>query len=172
MAAKSQHRLLEIAGILAAGVGAYEFLYKPWIAAQAAATGTTVISPYTSAATSITPSYAVSPPSTSPAPTTLLTVPVQVAPATQNPGGPYQGSIVDPRNSPGGPVGYAMWLKNWTQAYATQRLSDLTNAYNGAMAQLQTPGLSASDAAAWKAAAIAHATDYYNLTHIQWPVPA
>jgi hypothetical protein len=113
MAAQQHHPLIIVGGLGVAGFLGYEFIYKPWADANAAA-----------AAASLT--------GTLPFPTgasSLVTAPSVLG--TAAPGG-VQGSIVDPRVSPGGDVGYAMWLKNWTQAQAQTRLTALQNAYAAA----------------------------------------
>lgn len=101
-AQKDTHTLLWIAGAGGAAVAGYELFYKPWRTAKdlAAATGG-AISPLLPTGGLSSPSYV------GPSPV-----------STQQ-----QGSIIDPRTSPGGDVGAAMWKKNWTQTQATQRLN-------------------------------------------------
>jgi hypothetical protein len=118
MAARQNHDVLVMGAIGGGGLLAYQFLYKPWKAAkELAAIG----------GASTLPTYA---------PASVLSTPVSVGPA---PGG-VQGSIVDPRQTPGGLVGQVMWKKNWTQAQAQARLDALRNALataQGAIANLK-----------------------------------
>lgn len=130
MAAKQNRTTLYLAGG-AAAVAGYQFLVKPWLAARslAAAGGGGSLLP------SLLPS---------------VTTPTMIGP---NPSvtGQIPGSIVDPRVSPGGDVGQAMWRKNWTQAYATQRLNAIKAAAAEAvakLAQLRAPGAMNAQAAA------------------------
>lgn len=102
MPASKHHELLIAGGVGLVGFLGYEFIYKPWAAGNAAPLDLT----------SGLPSFN---------PTSMLTTPT-VTNTTPNPGG-VQGSIIDPRVSPGGDVGQAMWLKNWTQKQATDRLA-------------------------------------------------
>lgn len=117
MAQGKGHPILEVGGLAIAGFLGYEFVYKPWAANQAAiaagAAGADLLNPL-------------------PGVSDLVTSPSILG--TAAPGG-IQGSIVDPRVTPGGPVGQAMWLKTWTQAQATQRLNALQAAYTNAMTQ-------------------------------------
>lgn len=74
--------------------------------------------------------------SVSPALPAPLTTPTNLPssfPGNYAPGG-IVGSIVDPRNSPGGDVGQAMWRKGWTAQQAQTRLDQLRTAYNTAKA--------------------------------------
>jgi hypothetical protein len=112
MAAARKHDALVLGGAAAAALAAYNFLYKPWKAGQAAA-GIPGLPPLAS----------------------FLSTPGTVGPSAPPAGGP-QGSIVDARISPGGDVGYAMWKKNWTQQQATARLDALKTAYRAALAQI------------------------------------
>lgn len=126
-----------VAVLLASGgaaFAAYQFLYKPWLAAKAAGSG---------AAASTWPMF-------NPGPTPTVSTPTVVGPTYSGPGG-QQGSIVDPRVNPGGDVGQAMWKKNWTQAQAATRLAALKSAFaqaKAAIAALQAPGANAPNVAA------------------------
>ena len=126
--AKSDNKTLLLAGGGVAAFAAYEFLLKPWLAAKNAA----------AAASGALPTL-FSPPATS----SLVSSPT----STWAPGG-VQGSIVDPRITPGGDVGQAMWKKNWTQQQATTRLTALKAAYANAMAQIQAAKSPSSNPAA------------------------
>lgn len=129
MAAKLEPGVIVAGG--AAALAGYHFLLRPYLAAKAAA-----------AAPSSTPSLL---PSLSP-----VTFPTQVGPSPSA-GGQYQGSIVDPRVSPGGDVGQAMWRKNWTQLQAATRLNAIKAAAAEAkakLAQLRAPGQVNAQAAA------------------------
>lgn len=120
--AQSQsHAGLWVAGLGVAGLAAYEFIFRPWQAAQAAAATA-------GGGSALAPLF----------PSSMISSPTLVGPSV-NPGG-VQGSIVDPRVSPGGDVGQAMWRKNWTQAYTTARLAAMKKGYADsltAIAQLQ-----------------------------------
>lgn len=112
-AAQTQnHDLLWLGGAAALGLAGYEFLYKPWVAAQLAAT--TALSPLM--------------------PGSMISSPTLVGPSV-NPQG-VQGSIVDPRVSPGGDVGQAMWRKNWTQQQAADRLAAIKLGYSNSLAAI------------------------------------
>jgi hypothetical protein len=115
----NHHTALWLLGGAAGVFAGYEFLYKPWLTQQAANAG-------------------ISPLSSFPSPTSMLSTPSYVGPSTL-PGG-QQGSIVDPRTSPGGDVGQAMWRKGWTQTVAQARLDAIKTGFansNAAIAQLQ-----------------------------------
>lgn len=121
MAAKQLNAGVIVAGG-AAAFAAYEFVLKPWMAAKNAAAG---------ALPSLFP--------TSPAVSMPTTVGPSLTPST---GGQYQGSIIDPRVSPGGDVGQAMWRKGWSQQQAAARLDALKKAASNAvtmLAQLRQP---------------------------------
>lgn len=115
------------AGVLVAGgaaaLAAYQFVLKPFLASKAAA---------------------AAPLSTLWPATPAVSTPTSVGPSlTPSTGGQYQGSIIDPRNSPGGDVGQAMWRKGWTQLQAATRLDALKKAAANAvatLAQLRQPG--------------------------------
>lgn len=111
-AARSDHKLLVAGGLAAAAYGAYRFIYQPWHLAQLTATASG------GGALPLFPGVSM--------PTTL--------PPTNNAG--QQGSIIDPRVSPGGPVGYAMWKKGWTQQAAQARLDKILAAARGAVQTL------------------------------------
>lgn len=116
--AKRRGELFTVAGIGAAAFAGYEFVFKPWRARQAAAAllgptsgggGGSFLAPGISTPTIVGGGFA--------------------------PGG-VQGSIVDPRVNPGGDVGQAMWRKNWPQAQAAARLSQIKAAYSTAIGTL------------------------------------
>lgn len=109
------HEALWVAGIGAAAFAGYELLYKPWAAAKALAA---------TAAGGLAPLF----------PSSMLSSPTVVG-ATANPGG-VQGSIVDPRVTPGGDVGQAMWRKNWPQAQAAARLAAIKLGYSNSLAAI------------------------------------
>lgn len=106
MAGAKQHKLLIYGGGAAAAFAAYEFVYKPWKLSQDAAL---------LGSTSMFPSLG---------PSSMLSTPSVTNWGGAAPGG-VQGSIVDPRVTPGGDVGAAMYKKTWTQAYATDRLAKI-----------------------------------------------
>ena len=107
----------------AAALAGYQFILKPLLAAKSAA------------ATPLSTLWPSSP---------AISTPTNVGPSlTPSTGGQYQGSIIDPRTSPGGDVGQAMWRKNWTQAQASARLDALKKAAANAqtmLAQLRQAG--------------------------------
>lgn len=134
MAKQSHTDALMVAGAGLAAFAGYEFLYRPWKAKKdlAALTGT--------------------PPAAGGGLSPFFSTPTIVGPAV-SPGG-QQGSIVDPRANPGGDVGQAMWRKNWTQQYATDRLAAIKAAYarsisaiNALKSQVANPNASAVPAA-------------------------
>lgn len=113
-----KHAALWVAGIGAAAFAGYEWIYKPWANAQALA-DVASLSPLS--------------------PVGMVSSPTIVG-STANPGG-VQGSIVDPRVTPGGDVGMAMYRKNWPQAQAAARLQAIKAGYStslGAISQLQS----------------------------------
>lgn len=117
-AAKEHHALLWLGLVGGGGFAAYELFYKPWAAAQALAAAGTGVSPLLPA-------------------TGGLTSPIYTGPSPSA-GGQYQGSIVDPRVTPGGDVGQAMWRKNWTQDQATARLNAVKTAIANARTAIAT----------------------------------
>lgn len=129
-AANTNHDLLWVGGAAALGFVGYEFLFKPWAAAQALA------------ASPLTPI----------SPASMISSPTPIGPVG-NPTG-IQGSIVDPRLSPGGDVGQAMWRKNWTQQQAAARLAAIKQGYSNSLAAIaQLQGQVVNPAAAGIAAA-------------------
>lgn len=113
-AQRGSHDVLIVGGLGAVAFAGYEFLYKPWAAAKAAAAGLAL------------PSY--------PSAASFVSTPTIVGPSV-NPGG-IQGSIVDPRTTPGGDVGQAMWRKNWTQAQAAARLAAIKTGVSNSLAAI------------------------------------
>lgn len=151
------HELLWIAGLGAAGFAGYEFIYKPWVANQAAlaaatAAGGTVSSYTTPPLTS--GAYAVGAPYVT-TPTSL--VPQPITPSNLNPGA-----------NVGGAVGTCMTRKGWTQSQCQARLDALVAAFNAnkaTIAQLSPGGASLTAAQAQLAAnqtALANANAQYN----------
>jgi hypothetical protein len=117
--AKKKHTLLEIAGVGAAGLAAYEWLYKPWRAAKDAAGAAT------------TPLFSFG--GGSPAGGGFTTgLPYITGPAP-NIGGQ---STLDPGANVGGPVGTCMHRKNWTQTQCETRLNALQTGFTQAKARL------------------------------------
>jgi hypothetical protein len=154
MATAKRHTLLLIAG---AGVGAfvaYEFVYKPWASARAAAAAAGQPAP--SLFSSIVPSL--------PPPAAMVSAPAQITPSNLNPGAAV-----------GGVVGACMQKKGntWTQQQCQARLDALVAAAQNAkaaIAQLQSAagnpaaaGIPAAQAAlAQNQAALQVATTNYN----------
>ncbi len=117
-----QPDIVLLAGGAAAAFAGYEFLYKPWKAKQGASP-TSFPTPPTPPATPYTPT---------PYPYPLPPITPPAGSQTPAPGaGGLTGSIVDPRITPGGDVGQAMWRKMWTETQARQRLDQLKAAYAG-----------------------------------------
>lgn len=149
MAAAKKHTLLELAGAGIAAFVGYEYIYKPWQAARTAS----------DMPTSSTPSSFFAPISS------LVTAPTTTA---ANIGA----TVGDHRITPGGPTGYAMWLKGWSQGQAHDRLIAEQTGYNNAMqaiANLQNTAnpaaagiQAAQEALATNQAALAAQQDSYN----------
>lgn len=114
-AAKEHHTALWLAAAGGAAVAGYELFYKPWKTSHDLA-----------AATGLSPLF----------PTGGLTSPSSIGPAPAST--QQQGSIVDPRNSPGGDVGQVMWKKNWTQQQATDRLNAIKQGIANSRAAIAT----------------------------------
>lgn len=122
--ARRKHTLLYIAG---AGVGAwaaYEWIYKPWAAARAAAAGAL---PLPGAYASV-PSYPALPGSVLPGPTAMLPAPGAVTPIGWTSLGPQYGGV----------LGACIAKKGgtWSPEKCQQRLNDLVNAARTAQAQI------------------------------------
>ena len=154
---KTKHTLLWVAGAGVGGFLAWEYLYKPWAAQQAALAG--------AAGVPASPSLFPSLPSINlPSPSSMLTEPSTV------------GTVPSIGVNPGGVVGACMLKKGgtWTQSQCQTRLDQLVAAAQSAQAaitQLQAggganpaaAGIPAAQAAlAASQAALATATMAYN----------
>lgn len=163
--AKQSHKLLWTGAAGLAGLYVYEKIIKPGTAlattpdilpglplTQAPQPAPVTFGPGTGVVDTGSPSGGGAPYVTSP--TSLVPQPIQ--PSNLNPG-----AVV------GGPVGTAMSRKNWTQQQATDRLNQITTAYNSAvqtLASLQNGGQAAQLQAliAANQAALAQAIPIYN----------
>lgn len=135
MAAAKKHTLLELAGAGIAAFIGYEYVYKPWAANQAAVAAGTAAAAATGTGSFFAPlSSLISAPTTT-------TMPAAAA-AT------IGASIGDHRITPGGPTGYAMWLKGWSQDQAHDRLIAEQTGYNNAMQAIANLQNTANPAAA------------------------
>lgn len=122
-AAAQHHTLLKIGGAAAAAFAGYEFLYKPWKAAQDAAA-------LAAAGTGINPGYT----STGGGGGGLFSLPYITSPS---PNVGVTPSNLDPGAAVGGPIGYCMHKKGWTQTQCTQRYNAIVSAYQAGVAALQ-----------------------------------
>lgn len=122
MAAANQHTLLKLGGAAAAAFVGYEFIYKPWRAAKDAALAASAGSlspgglPYT--ITSGGGNFGLP----------YITTPQSIGPMPSN---------LDPGAAVGGPVGYCMHKKGWTQNQCTSRYNAIVTAYQAAVTEIQ-----------------------------------
>lgn len=117
--ASKDHALLKVGGAAAAAFAAYEFLYKPWrnaqLAAQAAAGSTAFGSPFVQ--TGAGGNFGLP----------FIQFPTQVGPMPSN---------LDPGAQVGGPIGYCMHYKGWTQSQCQTRYNKVVAAYKDGVAKL------------------------------------
>lgn len=152
MASAKHHYLFWVAGVGGGAFLAYEFLYKPWAAAQAAAGAANPLASFLgTGATAFPPAAA------------MVSAPSQITPSNLNPGAAV-----------GGDVGACMTKKViWTQQQCATRLNALKAAFanaQAAVANLQSgaanpaaAGIPAAQAQlAAEQAALAGALDSYN----------